>query len=184
MIKQDINLLPKKKKRPMSVVFGIPFGIILIAMLLAIGILLPKMALNAKQKELDSLEQELASYSSTDKDYLEKIDEFTTLENRQITYIDFTGSKKLTLELIDEIYSIKPGTIELTELEFNYENVYLTGISTNDIDIAKFEVELRKLSLFSEIHLGSIKGPDGKRDFDINLVHKVEISDVTGGTGK
>jgi len=94
MIKSDINLLPKKKKLPMSVSFGIPLGIIILVVLVAIGVILPNILLDMKQKKLASLEEELASYSDTESDYTKKIALFTTLQNQKLTYNDFIGSNK------------------------------------------------------------------------------------------
>jgi len=72
----------------------------------------------------------------------------------------------------------------LTELTFDIDSVFLIGTATSDPEIAKFEVALRKLASFEQIHLGTVKGPDNKREFDISLVYKVIEPTPTGGTGK
>ncbi|MHB1483954.1 MAG: PilN domain-containing protein [Saccharofermentanales bacterium] len=183
MIKSDINLLPKKKRLPASVSFGIPLGIGILVFVLALGIIIPRVALSSKQNKLDALEQELATYSNTESDYAKKIAEFTKLQNQQTTYMKFTANKQQTLDILNKINAVKPATVTLSELRFDYEVVSLFATAPNDTEIARFEVALRKLAIFTNIQLGTIKSP-ALREFDISLVHKDPELIPTGGAGK
>lgn len=184
MLKTDINLLPKKKKIPVSVTFGVPLALLFFALIVTIGILLPRMALNAQQTKLNSLEKDLTAYSNVETAYSQAVEEYAKIQNQQKTYKDFTESKYLTLDLINKINLVKPKTITLLDLNFDSEMISISGFATSDIEIAKFEVELRKLAIFSEINLGGIEGPDDKRTFSFSLMHIIVETSSIGGASK
>lgn len=173
MIKSDINLLPKKKKLPSSITVGLPFGIVLLGVLLAIGIILPKISLAAKQQILNEINDQLKEYTNTESDYQTKLESFKKLENQKKSYNDFINADAQTLNLFTKINSVKQQTITLQEYSFSAETVSISGVATSDLEIAKFEVALRKLAIFPEISLGNINGDTGKRNFIFSLMNKV-----------
>ncbi len=172
----DINLLPKKKRISAKVALGVPAVILLVAALAAGGVMLPERLLQLKQERLASLEQQLSAFSATEQEYFAKLQEFTVLQKQQTNYESFTASSKQTLDLLKRIKAIKPATVTILSEEFDSEKIILTGYAETDIAIAGFEVSLRKLGLFSDITLGSIAGPQGRRSFSFTLTHKSETS--------
>lgn len=181
MIQPDINLLPKKKKIPAKILLGIPAGILLLVIVFALGIMLPSISLAAKQAELDALKLELSTYSQVETDYLQKLQEFSMIQERQKNYDDFVSTGKETLDFLSKINGIKPSTITILSLQFGIEKIAITGYGTTDIEIAKFEIALRNLGLFSEILLDSINGPDDQRNFSYTLLLPAEASQESQG---
>ncbi len=188
MVKSDINLLPKKKKIPASLLLGVPAGILLLVGILSLGIMAPSLLLNAQQAQLTALETELSTYSKVETTYLQKIKEFATLQGQEKNYNDFTAPDRLVKDLMSRINAVTPSTVTVLSKEFDPERVTVSGFATTDIEIARFEIELRKLALFTEILLDSITGPDEQRNFSFILIYKAEISSASssqeGGTGK
>ncbi|MHB8962686.1 MAG: PilN domain-containing protein [Saccharofermentanales bacterium] len=184
MIKSDINLIPRKKKIPLSVTLGILFGGIGFILLVVIGIYLPSAALKSQQTKLDMLKQELATYANVEAEYTQKLADLTTLQQQQVNYNAFTNTDKQTLELMQQIITITPATITVQEQSYIQDNIILIGTATNNIEIARFEVALRKMGLFSDILLGTISGPDTERSFDLVLTHKPAEDQAEGGAGK
>ena len=179
MVKSDINLLPTKKKIPASLLLGIPAGILLLVGILALGIMAPSFLLNVQQTQLDALEKELSTYSAVETNYLQKLKEFATLQSQEKNYTDFVASDKLALDLLTRINAVKPSTVTILSENFDIEKVTVAGFATTDIEIARFEIELRKLALFPEILLDSITGPVDQRNFSFILMHKVETSQTS-----
>ena len=191
MVKSDINLLPKKKKIPASILLGVPAGIFVLVFIIALGIMAPSLLLSTQQAQLNALEKQLSAYSQVETEYLQKLKEYSTLQNQQKNYNDFIASGKDALDLIKKIDAAKPSTITNLSEKFDMNSVTVTGYGTTDIEIARFEIELRKLALFPDILLDSITGPDGQRNFSFILMHSVETSGVSsavssqeGSTGK
>lgn len=181
MIQSDINLLPKKKKIPAKIILGVPAGIILLAAVVALGIMLPSISLAAKQAELDALKLELATYSQVETDYLQKLQEYSVIQEQQANYNDFVSTGNETLDLLNKINSVKPSTITILSEQFGGEKIVLAGYGTTDIEIAKFEIALRNLGLFSEIMLDSITGPDDQRNFSFTLLQSTDSSTESSG---
>ncbi len=184
MKKTDINLLPKKKSLPVSVTLGIPLGIILLILIAAIGIILPKIALNNQKSKLSELEQQLTNYVNVDSDYVQKLAEYSKLQAQQKNYDDFTKSDKLTIDVLNKILSAKANSITIQNYTFGYDSVAISGSALSDLDIAKFEVAIRKLALFPEISLGTIDGADGQRNFSFTLTYKKDITTSEGSASK
>ncbi|MHB1454467.1 MAG: PilN domain-containing protein [Saccharofermentanales bacterium] len=184
MIKSDINLIPRKKKIPLSVTLGILFGIIGFVLLVIVGIALPAASLKNQQTKLDTLKQELATYANVESDYTLKLAELTSLQQQQTNYNAFAATDKQTLELMQQIIAVTPTTITIQEQSYMQDNIVLLGTAKNNIEIARFEVALRKMGLFSDILLGTISGPDTARTFDFVLTHKVAEVQAEGGAGK
>lgn len=183
MVKSDINLLPKKKKIPASILVGIPAGILLLVAILALGIMGPSLLLNAQQAQLTAMQTELSTYSKVETTYLQKIKEFATLQGQEKNYNDFTASDRQVLDLMSKINAVTPSTVTILSKEFNTEKVTVSGFATTDIEIARFEIELRKLAMFSDILLDSITGSDDQRNFSFILIHKSATSQE-GSTSK
>lgn len=173
MIKSDINLLPKKKRLPASITVGIPLGVVLLAVLLSIGIILPKISLSAKKLVLADINEQLKEYVNTENEYQMKLLSFKKLENQKKSYNDFINADAQTLNLFTKINSVKQTTITLEEYVFSPDMVSIRGFATTDIEIARFEVALRKISIFPEISLGNINGDNGRRNFIFTLMNKV-----------
>lgn len=184
MVKSDINLIPKKKKVPLSVTLGILFGVIILALIVFAGITLPSLALQNKQDNLDSLKNELSGYSNIETEFQQKIAAYDTLQKQQANYNDFVNADKQTLEVMQAIMAATPETVTITEQYYDGDKVVLIGAATNDIEIAKFEVALRKIALFSDIRLGMISGTEPVRTFDVTLTHPVSEAAMEGGTSK
>lgn len=183
MIKTDINLMPQKKKIPLSVTLGILFGIIALAALIAVGIAIPSFVLKARQAELDKLNQDLAAYGDVDAEYMQKVTELNTLKEQQANYTAFENTDRQTLELMQQIIAVTPKTVTVTDQSYLEDTIVVIGHATSNIEIARFEVALRKTGLFSDILLGTITGPDNKREFDFLLTHKVPEGQAEGGAG-
>lgn len=183
MAKSDINLIPKKKRIPLSVALGIIFGVAIFAILVFAGIALPRVALDMKQTKLNSLKQDLSAYSNVQTEYTQKMADFTTLQKQQANYKAFESTDLQTLELMKQILAAKPATITVINQSYTGETINLSGLATNDLEIARFEVSLRKTTLFSTIQIGSISGETGKRVYDFVLTTKGSAK-AEGGTGK
>jgi len=179
MVKSDINLLPKKKKIPASILLGIPATIILLVFILAVGIMTPSLLLNAKQAQLDALEKQLSTYSQVETNYLQKLKDYSALQSQQKNYNDFIASDKQTMDLLTRIDAAKPSTVTILSEKFDSEKVIVSGYATTDIEVARFEIELRKLALFPEILLDSITGPADQRNFSFTLMHRLETSQAS-----
>ena len=176
MIQPDINLLPKKKKIPAKIILGVPAGILLLVIVCVLGVMLPSVSLAAKHAELDALKQEISTYSQVETEYLQKLQEFSTIQERQKNYNDFVSTGKETLDLLSKINGVKPSTITILSMQFGIEKIVITGYGTTDIEIARFEIALRNLGLFSEIILDSITGPDDQRNFSFTLLQPALVS--------
>lgn len=181
MIKSDINLLPRKKKIPLSVTLGIIFSITGFILLVAVGVFVPASSLKIKHAELDSLKQVLAGYDNVQSDFITKTADLKILQQQQLNYNSFEKTDIQTLELMNQINAIKPETVTIDDQSYNNLGLTLAGYATNDIEIARFEVALRKMGLFSEITLESISGLDGERTFTFTLKHKVTDPQAEGG---
>jgi ABC-type transport system involved in cytochrome bd biosynthesis fused ATPase/permease subunit len=159
----------------------VPAGILLLVFVVALGIMLPAVSLAAKQAELDALKLELSTYSQVETDYLQKLQEYSVIQEQQKNYTDFVSTGKETLDLLSKINGIKPSTITILSLQFGVEKVVITGYGTKDIEIAKFEIALRNLGMFSEIMLDSITGPDDQRNFSFTLLQLTGIPQESQG---
>ncbi len=179
MIKSDINLLPRKKKVPAKIILGIPAGILLLAVICALGIMAPSLALGAQQAKLNVLQQQLSTYSQVETNYQQKVGAYSTIQEQQKNYNDFVSNDKQTLDMLNKINAIKPSTITLLSEKFDIDRIILSGYGTTDIEIARFEIELRKLGLFSDILLSSITGPDNQRSYSYTLMYKADSSQAS-----
>ncbi len=184
MIKSDINLMPQKQKLPLSVTLGIVIGVVLLAVLLTAGILLPSLLLDQKRTRLDSIQHELESYGNIQSEYVQKFAELNTMQEQQKNYLAFENTDRQTLEIMNLITAAIPHTVTILEEVFSDDNVSLRGYATDDIEIAKFEVALRKTAIFSSIQLGTIEGPEKHRMFDFILTYIQAEDQADGGVGK
>lgn len=179
MNNSDINLVPRKKRISPAVV-GIIFIVAsAVSLLTAIGIFLPKYAMETRSRQLQLLNDELASYENVEVLYLEKMNELNSLKTRKQNYDDFVSSGRQVYDLMTLIRKSKPGTLNITEQIYNEDNTVITGTAANDLLIASFEDALRKLEVFSDIRLETVSGQTGERAFTFTLMHTEE--QLSGG---
>ncbi len=171
MNNSDINLVPRKKRISPAVV-----GIVLIltaavALLTVLGIFLPRYAMETRSRQLQLLNDELATYENVEVLYLEKMNELNSLKTRKQNYDDFVSSGRQVYDLMTLIRKSKPVALNITEQIYNENNTVITGIAANDLMIASFEDSLRKLEVFSDIRLETVSGQTGERVFTFTLMH-------------
>ena len=183
MGKSDINLLPRKKKIPLSVMLGIVFGSIGFLALVAAGIVLPNLALKSKQAQLDALKADIAVYADVQEQYDQKLAEFTLLQQQQANYLSFAETDRQTLELMKQILAVTPESITLTDQTYTLEHIVLLGHATSNLEIGRYEVALRGLGIFGEIALGTINEVDGQWTFDFVLTHMTETDTTESSEG-
>lgn len=184
MNKADINLLPQKTKLPAYVTLGLPLGLTAFVVLAIFSVLVPQLLLQAKQYSLNSLETELANYSQIQTEYTSKLEESNTARDRQTNYDEFVKTDKQTIELYNAINQVKPASITILSENFDNDKIVLTGVAKDDTDIARYEVELRKLNLFPEIILSSITGTNTERNFSFTLMHEPSVTSQEGVVSK
>ena len=172
MIHSDINLLPKKKKVPAKILLGVPALIALVAFIAAIAVIMPSLSLGAQKAKLDSMKKQLTTYSQVESEYQQKLKAFATIQEQEKNYNDFVSTDKETLNLLNKIKAAKLPSITILGMKFDSDKIILSGYGTTDIEIAKYEIALRNLGLFSDIQLASINGPENQRSFSYTLVHR------------
>ena len=182
MIKKDINLLPARKKLPSSVTYGIPLGIVVLALLLFAGIYFPSSALNNKQEKLDELNAELVSYGDVNIIYPQKLAELNTAQEVLNNYEDFLSGSKQVLTLVNLLNGITPEEINILQFDFRETDIVISGFADSDLDIADYEDTLWGTNLFSDINLGTISGEDGERSFIFTLFHAEENEEGGGNS--
>lgn len=181
MIKQDINLIPRRKSVSASTVVSVFLVILILAVLTVAGIYLPKYALEIKQDKLTELQNELAGFDNIELVYIQKMNEFTSLSTRMKNYNNFISSERQVFGLLEKIDNAVPEGVLIVDQVFNKDNIVLDGVVSDDLIAADFEEALRGLNIFSDIYLDSLTGKQGQRMFRMTLMHaEVTTSEVKG----
>jgi hypothetical protein len=181
MNKSDINLVPKKKKTPRSVVFGVLLALLLLIVATWAGAYFPDRILKNRESQLSELKSELASYEDIQVVYFGKIQELAMLNQEKRNYEAFLNSKRETLDAFRRIDRAAMTDIIITKYDFSFTQVTLSGTAVNDLVIADFEESLWGTNLFSRIELGTVSGDPGQRRFIFTLIYS--DTDGSGGTG-
>jgi len=176
MIKSDINLIPKKVKKPLSVSLGIPVAIILLAGILLAGIYFPQVIINNMKNDLSIIEKELGGYEDVQNEYALLTQKL--LETRsQIKGIEDFYSLEINLsEMFSEIDRLIPTGITINQYEFMYEGIIISGTGENDLRIAELENRLWETAFFEDIFIAGISGDEGQRSFSFRLTYKSNLA--------
>lgn len=181
MRRNDINLLPRKKQISFADVFMVISILLALALIVTGGIIVPEYLLQSKREELKLVEEGLSEFENIEIDYYQKMQEFTQLKNHKENLDTFRETERQVLELMNFVIGSKPSTITLTSQNYENEQIVLIGNSDNVKDIAGFEVSLRRLGIFRDIHLESVNTTDEKLDFHMTLFHPIK-TEKAGGT--
>jgi len=177
MIKNDINLLPAKKRLPAYITVGVPFGIFLLVLLLTAGIYFPSASLNNKKDNLEKLKTELSGYEDVNAQYIQKLQELQTLQGSKANFDDFFSGENHVLEITNMLYEIIPEEVTITQYNLNETGIVISGTALNDLIIADLEDTFWSTEKFSEIDLGTISGLQDERSFVFTLSYFNEASD-------
>lgn len=171
MSRSDINLLPKKKKVPFKVVFLVFFVTLLILLTGAAGFVVPDYLLGQKKVELEKLRNELDEYKDVQTEYFQKMKDFTELSNIKNDIESFKSADIQTLELMEKILDARPDTLDLISQEYETDQIVIEGRSSDIYAISRYEVALRKLGIFGNIHLETVHESPFSTTFFMTLYH-------------
>lgn len=157
-LKRDINLISNREAQEKIA----RRGLITIAALVFLGgfayfaFYMPLLAGNLLEAKLQDVNRQLAAYSKTDEEFTN----LTTQVNNLQTMVDSVATSKSTsksgYDYLKMIESACPKTLFLTEIDFNVNNVTLTGMTDKDSDVAQLVVNMQSYPDFSLVTVSSV----------------------------
>jgi len=176
MIKNDINLITKRKSKQYSsknliITIGI---VVIVGIGIVLGIMLPTQKLNDTKAAVSRLDNELQQYSGlalsaggtqVDSDidpnagldviYMEKVKKLQEYEDQLESLILISTAESNALAYIEAIEESVPSEVNLTSLSMMGEGVNINGVATGDTALATFCLRLRETGVFSEVLVNS-----------------------------
>jgi Tfp pilus assembly protein PilN len=155
MMKNDINLLQKRKTKQLSSqrIVTILVVLLFIAGALFAGIALPSQALSAIKLTVADLDYEIVSSSHIEQELIEK-----TAQNKALTeQIESLGklseSKSDVLAYIETVERCLPTEANLTQMNFSEDELNMIGVAKNDAVVAAFSLRLRDTNMFDSVFI-------------------------------
>ncbi len=158
-LKNDLNLMPKREGPSTfkkNILPMIVFCAVLVAALAA-GIIIPQKMLADKQKEKEELQLKTAQLSTVQAEFEQLNSEINVITNRLKIFDVFKSSGKELSDMLDTVEKACPDTVRMTEIRFDYEKIYLSGICADDAEAASFAVMLRESGLFAEVNIDTVQ---------------------------
>ncbi len=155
-MKNDVNLLTVRKsaeknsKKRTYVLLVILFAVVLLA-----GVVLPTRAYDDAERKLKKLENDLSKLTITEKMFAETTDTAALAVNQRAQLEALYSSRSDILSYLSVIEKSLPQTALLTDIMFSDNSVGISGIAPDDQAIAVFCLRLRNSDMFSSVLVSS-----------------------------
>lgn len=157
-VKRDINLISNKESQERLARSGlfIIAGIVFLIGFAYFAFYLPLMAGKLLEATVQNINQQVSAYSSTDEEFTKLTGQIRSLKTMSDSLKASSDGNKSGYEYLKMIESACPGTIRLTEINFNPTDVTLVGVAANDSDVAQLVVNMQSYSDFTQVTVTSV----------------------------
>lgn len=172
-LQSDLNLLPQKDAKSSLKRFALPLACIFgaLVVLLAAGIIIPKIILNGKQNKIAELQSQRESYAAVSQEYDALMGELQTTQ-QWLTIIDgFSSGSHSSLEMYRLIKEQCPPDVTLLSITFDKIGVVIDGRAASDGSVANFSNNLIATGKFAYVDLQSVEPDEDLRSFIMTLTY-------------
>lgn len=167
-MKNDINLLQKRKGEQYSAQkwAKLLLGVVLFAVAVYAGFMLPNMALSDAKLTAAELDGKLNSSAGTQQNLTELTEAFMTRSEQLEVLTALDTARSDMSGYLEAVETSLPTSAHLTEIDIVDRTITISGIASDDSTIAAFCVRLRDTGKFSNVFLQtSTANTDGSAGF-------------------
>lgn len=166
MFMNDINLLNDfyRPKKTAKIASSLLAGILIGVLFSYVGVFVPLKQKRELSLMVSNLSQTNSEYESLEEEYAQLSRKVEELEQRASDITPLISGQKWSrvFELIEQSM---PQGISLRSLSYEGDAVVLEGTASDDVEIARFMVMLKKTGLFLEISVKRIYGDQERQMF-------------------
>ena len=156
-MKQDLNLLPRREKKPvMGFILPVILFLLLMGAALYAGITIPNNHLAALRQEQSQILSDRSTYNDVTGEFQSQNTELQDLLNKKAAIDQTFDTSHAPTKLFVVIEQSCPVNVELTNMAVNETGIVLQGKATSDSEVAQFMVNLRDSGIFGQTNISYV----------------------------